>query len=644
MHRIIVATILALSFASGASAEDAVTFKQMSKLPPGSTRIAEDSAGRVYFAVAGTDGGLYVHRKGRLERLVEGDAGDVAVAANGAVWYTLRKKVFTFPAGKASETVERTEAFGGPAGGARHVFAGRLGEVWVEGCPKRRKADGKFSAVPRCPLPGPSPAPAAAGQCGNLWGLLHGARGAKARPVALTAPLNVRWTVFGKGDGLGPERIDHVVCDLVGYAWAGGAGGVWRFDPRAPQAGWVALPGDALAGGHVTAMAPGPRGRVVVAIEAAPGKAKGKRTPTGSPAASGLFELDLLADGTAVARALAVAGLEKLTIRALRWDAAGRCWAVAANGAVLAAEAPADAWQRRWRPLAPMPYGNHDIFAAVLNARMYIAGGMANHGFPAKYVYFDRMYVYDAAAGRWSVTSEMDFGRCYAGVAAVGDKIWVVGGGVDVSSKGEHKRRAVPWIAIYDPATDTWTEGPDLDRPRMESIVKYVNGRLWVLGGYSSGASDVSCVSRAVGEDAWRAEPNAPFGVRQCSSAQLDGVVYVQTMSNGLIAFNTKTRRWETNFPAPPEVKKVGPRAVLITAYKGELWLIGGLDTSEPTAVRIFNPKTRSWRMGPSVPHPMAWGPAAVVGGKLIIAGGAYYSKPHKYFIFTDTAYELREH
>ena len=78
-----------------------------------------------------------------------------------------------------------------------------------------------------------------------------------------------------------------------------------------------------------------------------------------------------------------------------------------------------------------------------------------------------------------------------------------------------------------------------------------------------------------------------------------------------------------------------------MAAHKNEVWVIGGFDTDDPLATRVYSPAGKRWRLGPPLPFSMGWGAAAEVDGRLYIIGGGYHS--HGHYIFHDRAFVLRD-
>ena len=71
---------------------------------------------------------------------------------------------------------------------------------------------------------------------------------------------------------------------------------------------------------------------------------------------------------------------------------------------------------------------------------------------------------------------------CHATTVLLDGRV-LFAGGQDGDDPGTF-RNAVPWVKLYDPATDTWRRGPDMNSPRWyPTLTRLPGGRLLVTGG-----------------------------------------------------------------------------------------------------------------------------------------------------------------
>ncbi len=621
VHRRVLAMSCLLAIGSSTMAE---TVRVRRGLPDVRTVIAEDAQGRVVFGLGGHQGSLLIWDRGRLLQVDRGEVGGVAVARDGGIWYTIEDRIKVLPSAASATATDHTERFGGKTSGIRRLFVGRLGDLWIEGCPKLRAPDGEFCAVPCCPVPGPCPAPSGEDPFGNVWGLVRqDGSPDKTRVVALLAPHRKAWTVLaGKAD-LHPARWETLAMDGLGFVWAAGGSELVRFDPRRPQAGWVSFPKKDLPKVDVTALGLAPSGRALAGF-----------------ADGSVFELDMYVDGTGVARRVAVEGLPAAPVRAVHTDRDGAIWVVA-GGDVLRTPSTS-----RWRRLASLPVGNHDFYGVLLDGTLYVSGGITHYGYPVKMAALDSLWAYDAKKNQWDVLPPMSVKRGYCGIAALAGEIWVLGGYTYTAATGD-RRQTLRLVEVFNPSTRQWRRGPALEVPRAELVALTAGGRLYVIGGADEKREFASMLSIAPGETTWRSEPDAPRTFRQASGCVLDGKIYVgrgrsDAFPNapGLYVYDPERRGWDTSVPPMP----IGPpNAPLTAVHDGEIWVMGGWGTKHGRAIHRYAPQTRTWTRGPDLPIPLGWGAAVEMDGKLVIAGGAYYAREHHGFIFSDCAFLLRD-
>jgi N-acetylneuraminic acid mutarotase len=395
------------------------------------------------------------------------------------------------------------------------------------------------------------------------------------------------WTLKKiKKDALLPAgKWKTFASDIYGFLWVGGESGLIRFDPRKPEDGWKFFePNNAYKGGVVQALNSPVDGLMRVTLKT-----------------HEVYEVDIDSKGNQIA------------IK------------IAKDGKV---EYPA-----AWKALSPMPYSAHDVFGVELNGKIYIPGGQAPHGFPAVMKTFDRMFIYDTKKDTWHLSSPMKIQRRYCSVGILDGKIWVVGGYIiDGSNQGTST------VEIYDPVTDSWSDGPTLNVPCVQSVAAVVKGRLYVM--FSNEERTINyTLSISPGETNWRSDPPPPYPILQTDGCVLDNKIYIIVPAIGLIMYDPALKSWQTDFPAIPGTK--APRAAAVVNYKNQVWVISGADVEDEKMVWYYSPRERGWTKGPSVPKSIRWADGIEVNGKLYIFGGATYSERHEIFVFWNTIYTL---
>jgi N-acetylneuraminic acid mutarotase len=132
----------------------------------------------------------------------------------------------------------------------------------------------------------------------------------------------------------------------------------------------------------------------------------------------------------------------------------------------------------RWGFGPPIPIELHHAPAAVVDGVIYVLGGEyqgAGTGMPA--VFLNTVFAFDPAVGQWEPRAPMPTSRSGGGAAVVDGKIYVAGGRPPGGND----------FAVYDPARDTWTVLPDLPTGRNHLGMGAIDGLIYVAGGRFGG-------------------------------------------------------------------------------------------------------------------------------------------------------------
>ena len=165
--------------------------------------------------------------------------------------------------------------------------------------------------------------------------------------------------------------------------------------------------------------------------------------------------------------------------------------------------------------------------------------------------------------------------------------------------------------------------------PRHESSFVAVGDKLYALGG--RGIRPVEEYDTQ--SNTWVKVADAPLEIHHFQAVAYQDEVWIVGAMTGnyphetplptVLIFNPKTRTWREG-PALPENRKRGSAGVVV--HKNKLYLVCGIqDGHFDGFVRWFDeydPKTGTWKTLPNAPRARDHVSAAVVSGKLYLAGG----------------------
>lgn len=226
----------------------------------------------------------------------------------------------------------------------------------------------------------------------------------------------------------------------------------------------------------------------------------------------------------------------------------------------------------------------------------------------------------------WSLGAAMPLPRSEHAIAELNGRIWVMGG-------YPPGRLPSNLVQIYDPVTSRWSLGPTLPQPIHHMMVKAVGGRLYMIGGEVEGAS-TGRPERFVAE-VWMHDPavggwvpRAPMPTPRSGggSAVIDGKIYVAggrpPGGSAFEVYDPATDRWERLPDLPTQRNHLA-----MAALNGRIYVVGGrtgpgAGAERVDVVEIYDPATRRWTRGASLPAPRGGITGAVHAGCLFVFGG----------------------
>ena len=123
--------------------------------------------------------------------------------------------------------------------------------------------------------------------------------------------------------------------------------------------------------------------------------------------------------------------------------------------------------------------------AVAHGGEIYVVGGIQNGHTDGHVRWLD---VFDPASGRWRQLADAPRNRDHFQAAVLEGKLYAAGGRRSSHATGQGFELTIPEVDVYDFATDTWTPLPpsgDLPTERAGTTACVLGGTLLVLGGES---------------------------------------------------------------------------------------------------------------------------------------------------------------
>jgi N-acetylneuraminic acid mutarotase len=240
----------------------------------------------------------------------------------------------------------------------------------------------------------------------------------------------------------------------------------------------------------------------------------------------------------------------------------------------------------KWSQGTPLKEGVHHAGAAVAGGKIYLVGGFRNPFQKRDPV--DHVWAFDPATKNWEAKAPLPAPRGALMVAAIGDKIYAIGGehyrpkGTPVPEGAPAPYEPVAWLSIYDTGTDKWQDAAPMKVARDHAYVGVIGGKLYLVGGRDRPKYDIVAIEEfdpATGK--WRDRSPMPTGRSGGNAAVLNGKLYVfggegkpgnpLGIYNENEAYDAATDRWTKLGPMP------FPRHSLsAAAYGNRIYLPGG--------------------------------------------------------------------
>jgi glycosyltransferase involved in cell wall biosynthesis/N-acetylneuraminic acid mutarotase len=266
----------------------------------------------------------------------------------------------------------------------------------------------------------------------------------------------------------------------------------------------------------------------------------------------------------------------------------------------------------RWSKAAAMPEERTEVTVAALGGRIYVVGGFGGRG---------GLLEYDPATDQWRERAKPPFSVHHAGAATVGGRLYVVGG-YNMSWEPMDKTFA------YDPARDQWREMSPMPTARGALAVALVDGRIHAVGGGGAGRRNTGAHEvYDPGTDRWSSAPPLPTPRDHHAAEVVDGRLYaIGGRIDGSYArnlavneeYDPRTRQWRTRAPLP-----TARSGIAAAVLGGRIFVFGGEAPSGTfEQVEGYDPSADAWNTFSPMPTARHGLGAAALGDRIFVISG----------------------
>jgi N-acetylneuraminic acid mutarotase len=194
--------------------------------------------------------------------------------------------------------------------------------------------------------------------------------------------------------------------------------------------------------------------------------------------------------------------------------------------------------------------------------------------------------------------------------------------------------QALNTVQAYNPKTNRWHAVAPMPTARGNQGAAAVDGQIYSIGGYDSKGNALATVeSYDPATRSWHTRAPSPVATGGLAAAAHDGRIYAVGGFNqagpaiaNLEIYDPAKNRWHNGASMPTA------RGLLsVTWSDGLLYAIGGRDSNGKflATVEAYNPRTNKWRVRAPIPIPRSLPAVGTLSdGRIVAAGGATTGKP----------------
>jgi N-acetylneuraminic acid mutarotase len=293
----------------------------------------------------------------------------------------------------------------------------------------------------------------------------------------------------------------------------------------------------------------------------------------------------------------------------------------------------------RWVVRADLPVARFGGAAAVVEGKLHMFGGVnMNPHTPEgkdKARAVDLHNIYDPVTNTWTNGAPMPDKKGWPAIAVYQDKIYLFGGD---NQAIDRSMTTSAWV--YDSKEDAYKNIAPLPHPRSYCYAVTVGNYIYIFGARtlrSDGPADRSTFRYDPRKDTYTRMADLPEGARFVVHGSYNGCIYAvhgetdrETYADGVLKYDVAADKW-TKLDAPriEQRKWYLSQHSTHAAIGSKLFVLGGwsrVTSSRSDRAEYFDMATETFGEAARMPRGRCCGISGVIDGKLYLAGGFWQS------------------
>lgn len=259
-----------------------------------------------------------------------------------------------------------------------------------------------------------------------------------------------------------------------------------------------------------------------------------------------------------------------------------------------------------WTTGKNMPTLREYFGCAAVGSKIYCIGGDTNSENS-----LNTLEIYNTLTDTWTVGKNMPTARCYFGCVAVGHRIYCIDG---VASRNSSSTLRI--VEIYDTLTNTWTTGSPIPISQMTELLYVAIGtRIYaIMPGKKICIYDTET-------NTWSTGATITINYHAACVAVENKIYFFGGISESR---EHKIYDTETGILSEGALMPTGRSALSGAAIEGKIYCVGGVTNGNriTDAFEIYDTVNGAWLIGPNMPIGRSYLRCAVANGKLYCIAG----------------------